>query len=300
VEDRRSYLSNETLIFEVSLSNIDGSPTIENIASELFRIYAPFCWRHTYGRGAGYPLSACPADNPDKSGLLCYPKCRGGYTGIGPVCWEDCGNMTTVGIFCVDSYMHIFVRKTYGRGVGVPMICSSEYEQSGALCYRPCDKKYVGVGPFCWQLCPVYQPLGCGAGCATMARDCVTAIFNMATSVLKLLYTIFGPSFINGVIVIIINSATKGDWISVAKNMAMLAKQLADAVLPYFLRKFIDWPLDTIEGATQNTSTLVTVAAFNNTDVMAPFIKFFHLDNIISAFNHGMCDLPDELDTFLN
>jgi hypothetical protein len=26
----------------------------------------------------------------EKSGLLCYDKCRAGYSGVGPVCWENC------------------------------------------------------------------------------------------------------------------------------------------------------------------------------------------------------------------
>lgn len=25
-----------------------------------------------------------------KSGLLCYPPCRAGYSGFGPFCWTDC------------------------------------------------------------------------------------------------------------------------------------------------------------------------------------------------------------------
>ena len=42
------------------------------------------CWRGSYGRGPGSPLSACSSDQ-DKNGALCYPKCQDGYYGVGPV-----------------------------------------------------------------------------------------------------------------------------------------------------------------------------------------------------------------------
>jgi len=44
------------------------------------------CWLRSYGRGVGKPISSCASDK-DKSGALCYPKCRDGYKGVGPVCW---------------------------------------------------------------------------------------------------------------------------------------------------------------------------------------------------------------------
>ena len=44
------------------------------------------CWVKAYGRGVGKPISSCPADK-EKDGLLCYPLCRDGYNGVGPVCW---------------------------------------------------------------------------------------------------------------------------------------------------------------------------------------------------------------------
>lgn len=55
----------------------------------LVRIECTFCYKASYGRGAGSPLSRCADDN-EKNGALCYPLCKSGYTGAGPVCWEDC------------------------------------------------------------------------------------------------------------------------------------------------------------------------------------------------------------------
>jgi hypothetical protein len=45
------------------------------------------CTKKSVGRGAGVPIHAC-ADNMDKDGALCYPKCKAGFHGVGPVCWE--------------------------------------------------------------------------------------------------------------------------------------------------------------------------------------------------------------------
>jgi hypothetical protein len=46
------------------------------------------CTKKSQGRGAGIPIHAC-ADNMDKDGALCYPKCKPGFHGVGPVCWES-------------------------------------------------------------------------------------------------------------------------------------------------------------------------------------------------------------------
>ena len=45
------------------------------------------CQKNSYGRTAGTPLHACP-DGHEKDGALCYPQCKPGYKGVGPVCWE--------------------------------------------------------------------------------------------------------------------------------------------------------------------------------------------------------------------
>jgi len=45
------------------------------------------CWLDAYGRGVGV-FPGCASDE-EKDGALCYPKCRDGYKGIGPVCWQQ-------------------------------------------------------------------------------------------------------------------------------------------------------------------------------------------------------------------
>ena len=61
-----------------------------------------------------YPVSTCPAGyEKDGPGLtLCYPKCRAGYQGIGPVCWEVCkSGFTNGGGICYNNIL-----TGYGKG----------------------------------------------------------------------------------------------------------------------------------------------------------------------------------------
>jgi len=37
----------------------------------------------------GDPVTGACKENEDKDGGLCYPKCRKGYYGVGPVCWGE-------------------------------------------------------------------------------------------------------------------------------------------------------------------------------------------------------------------
>ena len=89
----------------------------------------------------------------DKSGQLCYPKCRSGYYGVGPVCWQSCGGFgRDDGAFCAKP-------APYGRGAGNVPSCRDDEDKNGALCYPKCRSGYYGVGPVCWK------------GCAGFGRD---------------------------------------------------------------------------------------------------------------------------------
>ena len=70
------------------------------------------CWLKTKGRGWGHPLNSCPADK-QKDLAMCYTPCKEGYTGTGPVCWQDCpeGYPYLLGPTCKKP-------GPYGRGVG--------------------------------------------------------------------------------------------------------------------------------------------------------------------------------------
>jgi hypothetical protein len=79
--------------------------------------------KKTYGRGVGVPLSCASKEEP--SGALCYPPCKSGYSGIGPLCWIHCsGETTDTGADCL--------KKNYGRGVGKPLSCFSFSRSGGA------------------------------------------------------------------------------------------------------------------------------------------------------------------------
>ena len=72
------------------------------------------CWKNAYGRGVGEVITSCPADR-EKNGALCYPWCKAGFYGVGPVCWQDCpSGFRNDGAFCAKP-------DAYGRGVGYPL-----------------------------------------------------------------------------------------------------------------------------------------------------------------------------------
>ena len=101
------------------------------------------CTKATKGRGVGTVPTCAPGQY--QSGGLCYPNCRNGYKGVGPVCWQDpCPSDTTdIGVACT--------KDTKGRGVGTIPTCGPGQYQSGGLCYPNCKPGYKGVGPVCWQ-----------------------------------------------------------------------------------------------------------------------------------------------------
>lgn len=321
-----------------TIEDIDISSPVKRVLREIFSSYEPYCWRHSYGRGVGRPVHTCPGHSPEQDGLLCYPTCRDGYNGVGPVCWEKCDNMTSFGFACMDirkssrscpwydtcgifqrsctecppEYTNVGClcgrfnfRSSYGRGVGSALICSDSYEQDGGLCYDKCNRKYNGVGPVCWQHCPVTQPFPCLAGCSATKQDCHLAVINMIQSVIgasvTLLNVLIGIPLVDLTTFDILANAAKGDWVLVAKDMSNLAKKLSDKLLPDLVKKFVNWSLNTIESATKNASVIITATAFKNQKSLIPLLKFFRLDSVNSAFNHGKCDLSeDDFDDIFN
>jgi hypothetical protein len=112
------------------------------------------CWLRSDVRGVGRPLSTCPADK-DKSGALCYPKCKDGYKGEGPVCWQQCAEgLKDGGVTCAKA-------AGYGRGTGYASSdkCTKENKQgcekSGLLQYPKCKDGFKAVGCcVCSPICP--------------------------------------------------------------------------------------------------------------------------------------------------
>ena len=110
-----------------------------------------YCESHTSAASAGGECERC-------FGFLFFPKCRNGFHAWGcNWCSLDCPEgMADIGSSCEKRF--------HGRGVGRPLTCTRNQEQSGALCYEPCasteedrvsELKTVGIGPVCWEnLCP--------------------------------------------------------------------------------------------------------------------------------------------------
>jgi hypothetical protein len=78
-----------------------------------------------------YP-NTCPPDKSDLDAALCYPKCKPGFHGVGPVCWADTRNV----------------------GVGIPIglnPCPEGWSNDGLICREPirndCSWRALGV---CW------------------------------------------------------------------------------------------------------------------------------------------------------
>ena len=72
------------------------------------------CWKDAYGRGVGKPISVC-AKGLQKDAALCYPYCKDDFTGVGPVCWQNCpAGFRDDGAYCAKP-------PPYGRGAGYPI-----------------------------------------------------------------------------------------------------------------------------------------------------------------------------------
>lgn len=148
---------------------------------------APICWKNTFDRGVGKPISSCAdPDFPDKSGALCYPKCKQAdpsYYGIGPVCWQHCKpGYVDEGALCrKDGSIVTYAKSSYGRGVGRPLTCAPSQQYDAGLCYTPCPANMTGVGPVCWVNCDTTpDPVSGGAICCRNGTVCSQKIRDLA------------------------------------------------------------------------------------------------------------------------
>lgn len=70
------------------LSSAEMDTLMNWIAVRASAQQLPYCWRQSYGNGAGAPYTC--KEGLERNGLLCYPKCNEGFSGNGPVCWGSC------------------------------------------------------------------------------------------------------------------------------------------------------------------------------------------------------------------
>lgn len=173
-------------------------------------IFSNTCWKDSYARGPGLPLTQCRNDD-ELNGELCYPKCDSSYNGVGPICWEKCKpGFGDRGAFCIidiDIYGKgccctlfskgccnncrpgytddgctcrkppvSYTKKSYGRGVGQTKGCRRDEEQQAGLCYPKCRESYYGEGPICYKTCQGALKYDCGAFCAINQAECQTKL----------------------------------------------------------------------------------------------------------------------------
>lgn len=133
-------------------------------ASSVWATTANFCWKTSYGRGAGRPISSCPAGT-QKNGALCYPKCRSGYVGVGPVCWQTCPRgFRNDGAFCAKP-------KPYGRGAGYPWKFGDKpFNLSGAK--KRCERSHGSCSKNGALYYPNCKPGFYNFGCCTCSPRC--------------------------------------------------------------------------------------------------------------------------------
>lgn len=140
------------------------------------------CWRASYGRGVGAVPQECNWESQGKSGLLCYPKCKAGYTNVAGVCWASCpAGYRDDGAFC---------RKAeYGRGESSNTWalwnkdkCDAANkavggcEQWGAFVYAKCKPGYTNFG--CCICRPI--PINCPPGWQSFLNSCAKPSYVVA------------------------------------------------------------------------------------------------------------------------
>ena len=95
------------------------------------------------------------ADQPwEQNGLLCYPKCRSGFYGVGPVCWSSCpSGFKDGGVFCKrDTY------QPHVRAIWPWQHCHSGEYKYGLECISSCkdgySRQFALATYYCTQDCP--------------------------------------------------------------------------------------------------------------------------------------------------
>ncbi len=122
------------------LSNSDENAVMGWIAGRVSAKQQPYCYKQSYGRGVGVPLSTCPAGQ-EKNGLICYPDCRASYGGVGPVCWQGCpsGYVDTGALCHIDKALTTggsweCTKRKWGVCWWKAHRCPSGYTNAGAFC----------------------------------------------------------------------------------------------------------------------------------------------------------------------
>lgn len=200
------------------MTNSDISAVMDWIKGRVTAVKSPFCWKKTYGRGVGDVLICPPGTIPDETGGpvgLCYPKCKDGYTGVGPVCWQICpSDYTNTGVFCSKGGGSTYAPSRLAD-------CPSGYTNMGLTCFKgastygkycttifkkfPCSEGYTDMGCFCAKgaislgmssmVCPNGYFRGADARCH---KNCPPGETNTGEYCLNPLKTITKATYVRG------------------------------------------------------------------------------------------------------
>ena len=144
-----------------------AKPSAEAIAQRvIFGESDPdICWKDSYGRGAGKVPDACPSGF-ERTGadLLCYPICRAGFSGVGPVCWQNCpAGYRNDGGHCAKP-------EAYGRGTGYAY---NVFTEGRSAAQQRCERDH-GAGR-CERNLEMFYPL-CKSGYKEFGSNICTPV----------------------------------------------------------------------------------------------------------------------------
>ncbi len=138
------------------------------ISVKTSAVRLPFCWRQSYGRGAGTPMACQPGYNQETAGLCSQP-CGGDERGIATFCYKNCpAEFRDDGLYCGKPGAK--TRESFGWRPGDPLLpnysgptgrCEAKYgsgncERGGALMFPKCGTGFTPVagGSVCTPICP--------------------------------------------------------------------------------------------------------------------------------------------------
>jgi hypothetical protein len=206
----------ETAVEGATLTVKQLESVVDWIQAETSIDTTPFCYKAAgYDRGPG--IAANCGDNEEKDGILCYPRCRSGYTGVGPVCWTTQSLTYTPSRHCIsrapkwlggrclidamnscrdgyhgDKIATCYIDEaSYGRGGGnKPTSCNSNRKFEDSMCYLKPRAGYTCVVTVCSPVC-ASGTFDCGPkACANSQSSCAANITDMVVSSVEVLASI--------------------------------------------------------------------------------------------------------------
>lgn len=145
----------------------------------------PFCWRQSFGRGAGKSMICSPGYVQE--GGVCFTPCKADEKGVDEVCYKNCpAGLRDDGLYCGKP-------AAYSRGAGYVIWdkakCEKENpqgcEQGGAIWYPKCRPGFHGVATQCSVSCPEgFEDIGVSCKKPTNKRR-VTFLTNCEPGLVK-------------------------------------------------------------------------------------------------------------------